>query len=383
MNNEKILIVDDISKNIQILGNILSQKDYDVAYAQSGEEALKLCENQQFDLILLDIMMPGMDGYEVCKKLKKQEHTTDIPIIFLTAKAEMDSIIKGFEVGGQEYITKPFNSLELLARVQTHLLLQSQKKELVKVNNNLEDMVAARTTDLNEANKRLSQLDQAKTNFLALISHEMRTPLNGIIGLTQLLEQTDIDTSQKEYLNFLTEASSRLVKFSEIALLITRLKIDKYNPDILPVSLIHLITTAIDQFKGVFPNSTIRINFTPPEKKLLVMADSDLAVIGIGMILENTNQFAGSGALLEIKIVEKEAFVEIHFNDNGPGFTEAALEHIFELFSSGDIMHHEGTGLSLATLKLISDVQNAQVNVMNSKEGGATIILTMKKSTDY
>ncbi|MBU2554087.1 MAG: response regulator, partial [Bacteroidetes bacterium] len=127
MKSEKILIVDDISKNIQILGNILSQKAYDVAYAQSGIEALKLCDKQAFDLILLDIMMPGMDGYEVCEKLKKQKHTKDIPVIFLTAKAEMDSIIKGFEVGGQEYITKPFNSSELLARVQTHLLLQRQR----------------------------------------------------------------------------------------------------------------------------------------------------------------------------------------------------------------------------------------------------------------
>lgn len=380
MKSEKILIVDDISKNIQILGNILSHKTYDVAYAQSGIEALKLCDKQAFDLILLDIMMPGMDGYEVCEKLKKQKHTKDIPVIFLTAKAEMDSIIKGFEVGGQEYITKPFNSSELLARVQTHLLLQRQRKELIKMNDHLEDLVRERTLQLENANKQLEKLDLAKSNFLSLISHEMRTPLNGIIGLTQLLGQTNIDSNQKEYLNYLTEVSARLVKFTEIALLITRLKTDKYDPDILPVSVDHLITTALGKFKRDNPHATVIINYEKSEKQLLVMVDSELTTIGITMIVENTERFAGIEATLDIKIIEGHDEVDIHFTDNGPGFTKQALDQVFELFSAGDIMHHEGSGLSMATLKLITDVQGGQVRVMNAKNGGAMVILNMKKS---
>lgn len=380
MNKEKILIVDDISKNIQILGNILSQKAYDVAYAQSGKEALKLCDKQAFDLILLDIMMPGMDGYEVCEKLKKQKHTKDIPVIFLTAKAEMENIIRGFEVGGQEYITKPFNSSELLARVQTHLLLQRQRKELINMNDHLEDLVRERTLQLENANKQLEKLDLAKSNFLSLISHEMRTPLNGIIGLTQLLSQTNIDSSQKEYLNYLTEVSARLVKFSEIALLITRLKTDKYDPDILPVSVHHLITSGIGNFKRENPHTTIHINYEKPDSQILVMVDSELTIIGIAMILENTERFAGIGALLEIKVIEQTDFVELHFADNGSGFTKQALDHIFEFFSAGDIMHYEGSGLSIATLKLISDVQGGQISVINVKNGGALVVLKMKKS---
>ena len=377
--NEKILIVDDISKNIQILGNILAQKNYSIAYAQSGAEALKICEAQRFDLILLDIMMPGIDGYEVCIQLKENPKTKDIPIIFLTAKADMESIVKGFDVGGQEYITKPFNSAELLARVQTHLLLRKQKLELKHMNNHLEDLVAERTIQLEKANIKLGELDQAKSNFLALISHEIRTPLNGIIGLTQLLEQTNIDTSQKEYLNYLTEVSSRLVKFSDIAMLITRLKTDKYDPDILPVSLHHLIETSINKFREQLPHSNIQIQYEKHDKQILVMADSELLVIGFAMLMENVDRFAGAHATLQIIIEEMETKIGIQFVDNGPGFTNDALNHIFQLFSSGDIMHHEGSGLSLAALKLICDIQKGEISVKNNDEGGAKVSLTFMR----
>jgi two-component system sensor histidine kinase/response regulator len=376
---EKILIVDDISKNIQILGNILAQRNYNIAYAQSGTEALKICEMQHFDLILLDIMMPEMDGYEVCARLKDNPKTKEIPIIFLTAKADMESIVKGFDVGGQEYITKPFNSAELLARVQTHLLLRKQKLELKHINTYLEDIVKERTAQLEKANSKLEQLDQAKSNFLALISHEIRTPLNGIIGLTQLLEQTDIDDNQREYLNYLTEVSARLVKFSDIAMLITRLKTDNYDPNILSVSLQHLIETSIEKFKKENPYSNIQIQYKIPTKQTLVMADSELTVIGFIMLMENVEKYGGINATLNIHIDENDDSIMIQFVDNGPGFSPQALNHIFQLFSAGDIMHHEGSGLSLATLKLITDIQKGEIDVANQKEGGASVTLTLQK----
>jgi len=380
MESEKILIVDDISKNIQILGNILAQKDYHIAYAQSGKEALKICETQTFDLILLDIMMPGMDGYEVCIKLKSNPKTKDIPIIFLTAKADMESIVKGFEVGGQEYITKPFNSAELLARVQTHLLLRKQKQELMHMNNHLEDLVKERTIQLEKANRKLGELDQAKSNFLALISHEIRTPLNGIIGLTQLLNQTNIDSSQQEYLEYLTEVSSRLVKFSDIAMLITQLKTDNYSPDIMPVSLNHLIETSINTYRKQNTYTTIEIHYTSHDNQLLVLADSELMMIGFIMLMENVERFGGMGAQLNINITEEPGKINIHFSDNGPGFSEQALEHIFQLFSAGDILHHEGSGLSLAALKLILELQAGDIQIVNKESGGAQVTITLKQS---
>lgn len=144
----KILVVDDILKNIQILGNILKKGDYEIEFATNGEEALQWAYNEKFCLILLDIMMPGMDGYQVCQELKQKEETKDIPVIFLTAKTETDNIVKGFELGAVDYITKPFNKEELLVRVRNHVELQrsreelkAKNKELFKKNKHISDSV--------------------------------------------------------------------------------------------------------------------------------------------------------------------------------------------------------------------------------------------------
>lgn len=120
-NQQLILIVDDNAQNLQFLGNILAEKGYEIGVAQGGLQALNFIASRQPDLILLDIMMPEMDGYEVCKKLKERQYTRHIPVIFLTAKTESEDIVKGFEAGGVDYVTKPFKSAELLARVKTHL----------------------------------------------------------------------------------------------------------------------------------------------------------------------------------------------------------------------------------------------------------------------
>ena len=116
-----ILIVDDLPRNIQVLGKILTDEGFRVAFATNGTDALKLVGETQFDCILLDIMMPVMDGYDVCKELKSRFSSHDIPVIFLTAKNDQESIVKGFALGAQDYVTKPFNSAELIARVRTHI----------------------------------------------------------------------------------------------------------------------------------------------------------------------------------------------------------------------------------------------------------------------
>jgi DNA-binding response OmpR family regulator len=125
-----VLVVDDNPQNLQVLGPMLENKGYDVAFATSGEQALEFIDSEIPDLVLLDIMMPDMDGYQVCKRLKKEKTTASIPVIFLTAKSDTDDIVQGFEAGGVDYVTKPFNSAELLARVKTHLELKNAREEI-------------------------------------------------------------------------------------------------------------------------------------------------------------------------------------------------------------------------------------------------------------
>ncbi len=125
-----ILIVDDIPSNIRLMVSILDENGYSVSYAQNGKQAIDLCKKASFDLILLDVMMPGMNGFEVCKVLKTMENTRDVPIIFLTARTDHESILKGFETGGVDYVTKPFNEKELLVRIRTHLDLKHTRDAL-------------------------------------------------------------------------------------------------------------------------------------------------------------------------------------------------------------------------------------------------------------
>lgn len=371
----KILIVDDVARNIQILGNILSSNGFQIAYAQSGKEALRITTKQDFDLILLDIMMPEMNGYDVCKKLKEDKETAEVPIIFLTAKADMDSIIKGFETGGQDYITKPFNSAELLARVNTHILLREQKKQLKQINKTLEQKVEERTAQLKKANKLLEKLDHTKNDFLSIISHELRTPLNGVIGLTDLLDNTPMAKSQQEYVNNLKEVSERLVRFSDLALLITSLKIEKYQPDFLPVSANHLVESGITEFNDLNKKTGLKIRFSPNKEKPLIFADSDLIRQCCILIVENAAKFAGEDRPLDISVLTSTTRVTIEIKDYGPGFTNEALENLFELFSTGDMLHVEGTGLSLAAVKLIMEMHSGKVEALNNEEAGAIIKL--------
>lgn len=135
----KILVVDDIKHNIQLLGSILGKKGYAVSYATSGAKALAMTDEESFDLILLDVMMPEMDGFTVCRELKLKDHTKDIPILFLTAKSESDDIVDGLRLGAVDYLTKPFNAAELLARVKTQLALREARQLIVERNNQLEE----------------------------------------------------------------------------------------------------------------------------------------------------------------------------------------------------------------------------------------------------
>jgi len=374
----KILIVDDVARNIQILGNILSSHGFQIAYAQSGKHALGIAQKQNFDLVLLDIMMPEMDGYEVCLKLKSDKKTAEVPVIFLTAKADMESIVKGFETGGQDYITKPFNSAELLARVNTHILLREQKNQLKEMNSVLEQKVEERTVELKKANKLLEKLDNTKSDFLSIISHELRTPLNGVIGLTSLLEDSSMDKGQKEYLNHLKEVSERLVRFSDMALLITSLRVDKYQPDFLPVSVNHLVESGVSEYHRMHQDSGLEIKLNLNEGKPLIFADSDLIRQCCILLLENAEKYASHDLPVEVGVVDNEDGVMIEFRDYGPGFSDTALEHLFELFGAGDILHTEGSGLSLAAVKLISDMHSGEIEVFNAEENGAVVRLKFK-----
>jgi len=171
-----ILIVDDVMDNIQVAMNILKEENYEFSFASSGESAIELLENNTFDLVLLDVMMPGLDGYEVCMWMREKDSIHDVPVIFLTAKSDVDSIRKGFESGGQDYIVKPFHADELLARVQTHLELH-RAKEVLRHNN-----LSLQTKMLKQSSRLFGELEENQREMIAV--------------LTELMEATSDETGK-------------------------------------------------------------------------------------------------------------------------------------------------------------------------------------------
>lgn len=167
MNELHVLIVDDVAENIQVAMNILQEDSYEFSFATSGEEALELVEEDSFDLILLDIMMPGMDGFEVCRRLKAIEGCANIPVIFLTAKVDTESIAEGFSLGAVDFITKPFHSTELLSRVANHIELNQQKLQLQAANEKLENKLRFREERL------LSELDANQKELIGILTELM------------------------------------------------------------------------------------------------------------------------------------------------------------------------------------------------------------------
>jgi len=183
-----ILIVDDIMDNIQIAMNILKEESYDFSYATSGKEALELLHSTHFDLVLLDIMMPGMDGYTVCEALQKNELLKDIPIIFLTAKNDIDSISKGFRVGGVDYIIKPFHPEELIARVRTHLELYRAKVTLQYHNLSLKTKIEEKEIRLaREIEEGQKEMIFTLTELMEYTSDETGKHIRRIAYLAKLL----------------------------------------------------------------------------------------------------------------------------------------------------------------------------------------------------
>jgi two-component system sensor histidine kinase/response regulator len=256
-----ILIVDDIKTNIEFISDIISSIDHiEFQGASSGEETLAIAAEKIPDLILLDISMPKMDGFEVCRHLKENPVTADIPVIFITARVLKEDIVVGFEAGAVDYISKPFNLSELLSRVKTHLELRHKKLELKEMNLKLEQKVEERTMQLSELNKslfetnsrlqranhELSTLERAKNDFIAHINHELRTPLNGIVGYASLLEEAVLDEDSRNYLNSINVLVSRLTKLSEISLLFTELQTVDHKLNLTEVFLPGIIDRAIN-----------------------------------------------------------------------------------------------------------------------------------------
>ena len=216
-----ILIVDDNPQNLQVLANLLKEEKYEIEFAINGEATLDWLKNRQFDLILLDINMPGMNGFEVCKKIRSNKETHEIPIIFLSAESERESILKGFEVGAQDFVIKPFDSRELLARVKTQLDLKTKTEKLEKVNEWLGKKIDTwirvslkkpRSADTGDMDAKLAEFDNNQNFVLKDICLELSTSIKEIEKLIVKRYDPEDKKQIREITKKLTDSVEKLGK---------------------------------------------------------------------------------------------------------------------------------------------------------------------------
>jgi two-component system, sensor histidine kinase and response regulator len=220
-----ILIVDDTLANLELLSGVISEHGYEPRPVPNGKLALLAAQTEPPDLILLDINMPGMDGFEVCEQLKANEATRDIPVIFITAYAETEDKVRGLGLGAVDYITKPFQIDEVRMRVDTHLKMRSLQQRLHLQNQNLEQQVAERTNELLQANEMLLKLGRLSHDFLSMISYEIRTPANGVLGIGELLISLCPETEESSrYMDLFRGSGARLVQLIQDAALIAEIE---------------------------------------------------------------------------------------------------------------------------------------------------------------
>jgi DNA-binding response OmpR family regulator len=243
-----IMIVDDNPSNLKLLEDMLSQQGYGVCSFPLGRLALASAMKNLPSLILLDVNMPEMNGYEVCEQLKSSPQLADIPVIFLSALTEVEDKVKAFRSGAVDYISKPFQVEEVRARVETHLKLHGLQQALKLQNEHLEEAVAVRTRELDEANNRLTILDRSKNEFLNLISHEFRTPLNGLLGVGELiLEGMPVTRENVELQELFQHSRQRILTILNDALLLTEIDVSGREFKFVPISLHLALSRAIER----------------------------------------------------------------------------------------------------------------------------------------
>jgi len=381
MNNHqaRILIVDDNPRNIQILAKLLTEQGYQPEYAMNGEEALEWCSLEIFDLILLDVMMPDMDGFSVCRQIKELRKNTETPVIFLTAKTDMDSIKKGFQSGGIDYISKPFAFDELLARVETQVELSISRKKLKQVNHWLEDEVKSRTEELErlnqqlmKANDELHRLDKAKSEFIQLLSHEIRTPLNGVLGSLSLLKSIQMGGESKELVEILDLSVQRLERFSfmalDVSLLRSRGKLALNHEE---SDLYEVVELALTELSDKIRSQNLKV-ILHQESGLETILTIDRKFISKALInlLENAISHSPANGTISIDISQKNQVLQVTIHDEGAGFPEKIIHYPFKPFSAYQ-RHDANFGLGLHLTQLIMESHNGQLQIGNNESKGA------------
>ncbi|MBU2510935.1 hybrid sensor histidine kinase/response regulator [bacterium] len=353
----KILIVDDIPKNIQVVANVLKNEGYKMTFARDGKSALEKVRSIEYDLILLDIMMPEMDGFEVCSHLKNDPKHNSIPVIFLTAKSDTASIVKGLESGAVDYINKPFNHAELIARVRTQLQMKQIREKLVEAN-------------------------ATKDKFFSIIAHDLRNPFNHLLGFSEILLNRFESLSNTQIIKFINNIhSSAQNMYRLLENLLSWSSVQLGTFDWLPVkfNVNQVVNETIDLLKAQAFGKKVSLN-SNLESEFTAYGDVNMITTVVRNLISNAIKFTPENGRIDINALIKDTFLNIFVKDSGVGISEENSKKLFQIsnnFSCKGTNDEVGTGLGLILCKEFVEKNGGKIWVESKVGEGSQFWFTI------
>lgn len=357
-NLETILIVDDNPINLRVIIQHLADEGYETRIAQNGLEALEQLKIALPDIILLDIMMPGIDGFETCVKIKQMPSAKNIPIIFMTALSETESKVKGLQLGAVDYITKPFQHEEVLARIDTHLTIRRQQNAL-------------------------HQLNATKDRFFSIIAHDLRGVFNPLmISTDMLIKIAEKEDSSKmiKFANSVKKSTNNAYELLENLLTWSRCQRGGIDVSIEKLDIKKCIHNNLNLFIEKAKQKDISLTYDAPDE-LFVLADKNITDTILRNLIANALKFTHPEGKIHIYIEQKKDCIHVSVQDNGTGIEQHNLQKLFRIdskFKKKGTANEHGTGLGLILCKELSLKNNGDIWVTSTPYKGSTFTFSLE-----
>ncbi len=366
-----VLVVDDNAGDLALLVRILGRKGYRTESAGSGEAALARARQCNPDLILLDVLMPGIDGYEACRRLKSESALADIPVLFISGRADPVDRLAAFDAGGLDYITKPFDRREVIARVKAHLDIRDLQAEL-----------KSRNAQLHAYTERLKELEAHRDELVSMVVHDMRSPMTVINTTLKLLAGT-LNSEDRETIEDIRVAQNNAALLSKMAddlLHISRLESGCMELDLSRCDLKDLIDPVIEATRINFPGIEFQLAAEEPEVSINV--DANIFERVVGNLLSNAASFSNDEDRVLVEFSSGNGEITIGVIDNGPGVSAEMRNRIFEKFQRGarGQSRRRSVGLGLAFCKLAVEAHGGNIGVESQPGTGSRFWFTLPTS---
>ncbi|GMT46017.1 MAG: histidine kinase [bacterium] len=361
-----ILVVDDSTSARELINQYLSGSDIKAAFVENGSLALQKAKSNPFDLILLDVYLPDIDGIEVCRILKSDKRTKNIPVIFVTVESDKKSLVEGFQAGAVDYLTKPFEKEELLARIKTHLDLKKYMEELIK------------------ARKKAEESEKLKMTFLSNMSHEIRTPMNSIIGFAELLQDENLSPGdRKEFASIVINSGEQLLSIIDEILEVSKEEAGELKLFEQKFSLKEFLRELHAIFTNHLRNKPVKVLLNiPDDAPDMIVADKVRLKQILDNLLSNAAKFTPEGVIeMGYRLLPKPVpMLEFYVKDTGIGIPKDKQDTIFERFTQVEenlTQNFSGTGLGLSIVKRLVTFMGGQVSLESAPEKGSAFTFTV------